>query len=144
MKSRKPEAQLGQEVRRLRLEAGVTLRGLAARLGVSPAHLSDIEHDRRRPSERLLRKIAHELRATGASYEVLHELITGIDPELRDWVARTPGVRKLLLKVRESGHPPHRIIKVIEESIGPGRSRRRPGRSTPKSTTRKPRKPLTP
>ena len=110
---------LGQEIRRLRLQVGTPLRRMAVQLGISAAHLSDIEHDRRRPSEPLLRKIAQELRAVGASYDSLHDLITGIDPELRDWVATTPGVRKLLLRVRDSGKPPHEILDLLERAVGP-------------------------
>lgn len=109
--------QLGQEVRRLRLQAGITLRGLAASLQVSAAHLSDIEHNRRRPSERLLRRIAHELRSVGATFASLEELVTGVDPEVREWVASTPGVRKLLRKVKESGTKPAEIIRVIEKVV---------------------------
>jgi len=110
-------SSLGREIRRLRLQAGITLRGLAAKLQVSAAHLSDIEHDRRRPSEELLRKIAHQLRDVGATFASLELLVTGIDPETRDWVASTPGVRKLLRKMRESGDPPHEILRIIEQAI---------------------------
>ncbi len=69
-------ADLGQELRRLRQEAGLTLRGLAATLGVSAAHLSDIEHNHRRPSDDLLRKIARALRKAGATFASRH----GIGP----------------------------------------------------------------
>jgi transcriptional regulator with XRE-family HTH domain len=117
MKASGSTPELGAEIRRLRLLAASSLRGLAARLEVSAAHLSDIEHDRRRPSEKLLRKIARELKPVGASFESLHELITGIDPETRDWVATTPGVRRLLLKVRESGRSPHKILLLLEETV---------------------------
>jgi transcriptional regulator with XRE-family HTH domain len=57
---------LGGEIRRLRLEAAYTLRGLAAGLEVSAAHMSDIEHNRRRPSEKLLHQIADKLRKSGS------------------------------------------------------------------------------
>ena len=112
------EPQLGREIRRLRLQSAITLRGLAVLLGISAAHLSDIEHDRRRPSEPLLREIAYELRAVGASFESFHELITGVDPETRDWMATTPGVRNLLLKVRESGKDPQEILPILEKTLG--------------------------
>lgn len=108
---------LGSEVRRLRLEAGLTLRGLAGTLRVSAAHLSDIEHDRRRPSEKLLRTIARELEGVGARYEYLEELLTGIDPEMRDWVAATPGVRKLLRTLKESGTKPIEILPILEKAV---------------------------
>jgi transcriptional regulator with XRE-family HTH domain len=109
---------LGQEVRRLRLESGLTLRGLAAKLGVSAAHLSDIEHDRRRPSETLLRSIADELSPIGATFESFEELVTGIDPEMRDWLASTPGVRKLLRRIKDSGKQPTDILRALEKVVG--------------------------
>lgn len=108
---------LGQEIRRLRLKAGLTLRGLARQVGVSAAYLSDIEYDHRRPSDALLRKIANELRDAGATFESLDQLVTGIDSDTREWAAATAGVRKLLRKVRESGAPIELILPVLEEAV---------------------------
>jgi transcriptional regulator with XRE-family HTH domain len=112
------EAHLGQEIRRLRLEAGITLRALATRLEISAAHLSDVEHNRRRPSEKLLRKIAHELRTVGATFESLERLVTGIDPKTREWAASTPGARALLRAVLESGQDPREILQSLERING--------------------------
>jgi transcriptional regulator with XRE-family HTH domain len=106
---------LGQEIRRLRLQADMTLRGLAADLGISAAHLSDIEHNRRRPSQKLLRGIARKLRCVGATFDALDHLRTGIDPETREWAGSTPGVRKLLRAVKDSGSHPHEILRFLEE-----------------------------
>ena len=126
-------SQLGQEIRRLRLQAGITLRGLAARVQVSAAHLSDIEHNRRRPSEKLLMAITNELKHVGATFESFDRLGTGIDPETREWIASTPGVRKLLRAVKESGSQPHEILheilpllqkRVARKKIGKRKSRR--------------------
>lgn len=125
---------LGQEIRRLRMEAGITLRSFAGRLEVSAAHLSDIEHDRRRPSEALLQRIAHELRRYGTTYESLEHLVTGIDAETREWVGSTPGVRKVLRKLRESGRDPLDILRAIEKMVRP------PARSAKMTATKKARK----
>jgi transcriptional regulator with XRE-family HTH domain len=112
---------LGQELRRLRLRAAIPLRGLAGRLNISAAHLSDIEHDRRRPSEQLLRKLASELSGVGANFDSLELLLTGVDPATRDWVASTPGVRALLRKILESGRTPQEIMLVLGQSLRPRR-----------------------
>ena len=112
---------LGEEIRRLRLRAGFTLRGLAANLDVSAAHLSDIEHNRRRPSEKLLRKIAAKLRNVGATYESLEQLLSGIDTKTREWAASTPGVRALLRRLLESDRDPQEIHRALEKLIGPRR-----------------------
>lgn len=107
------------------MASGTSLRGLAIRLGVSAAHLSDIEHGRRRPSETLLRLIAHELRGVGADLDTLEGLVTGVDPDTRDWIASTPGVRKLLRTIQESGTHPADILSALEKVIAPKRTGRR-------------------
>ena len=109
---------LGQEIRRLRLQAGYTLRGLAADLGVSAAHMSDIEHNRRRPSEKLLRKIADKLRKTGATYEALETLLSGIDAKTREWASSTPGARTLLRRLHEANVDPQEINRALEKLLG--------------------------
>jgi transcriptional regulator with XRE-family HTH domain len=116
--------QLGQELRRLRLKAAIPLRGLATTLNISAAHLSDIEHNRRRPSEQLLRKIASELGHVGATFEALELLVTGVDPATRVWVASTPGVRALLRTILESGRSPHEVRGILEKSFGTRRRRK--------------------
>lgn len=109
---------LGQEIRRLRLQAGYTLRGLAADLGVSAAHMSDIEHNRRRPSEKLLRKIADKLRTTGVTYDSLERLLSGIDLKTREWAASTPGARTLLRRLLEADVDPQEIHRALEKVLG--------------------------
>jgi transcriptional regulator with XRE-family HTH domain len=112
---------LGQELRRLRLQASLPLRGFAETLSISAAHLSDIEHDRRRPSEQLLRKIASRLSGVGATFDSLELLVTGVDPATRDWVASTPGVRALLRKIQASGRSPQEVMLLLDRSPRPRR-----------------------
>lgn len=109
------ERTLGQEIRRLRTEAGITLRKFAEKLDISATYQSDIEHDRRRPPEDLLRAIARLLRDVGATYEALERLDTRLDQETRTWANSTPGVREMLRKVRESGRDPRELIRELED-----------------------------
>jgi transcriptional regulator with XRE-family HTH domain len=125
---------LGQELRRLRTEAGFTLRGLAATVEVSAAHLSDIEHNRRRPSDALLRRIARALRSTGATFESLDHLATGMDPGLREWAASTPGVRKLLRTLKQSGRHPLEILPALEKIVARQAARKKPPAPTSRGT----------
>jgi transcriptional regulator with XRE-family HTH domain len=108
---------LGLELRRLREQAGYTLRGLGAKLDVSAAHLSDIEHNHRRPSEQLLRGLAYELRGTGATFTALEVHLTGIDAQTAVWASITPGVRELFRRVRESGLRPTDLLRALERAI---------------------------
>jgi transcriptional regulator with XRE-family HTH domain len=122
---------LGQEIRRRREEAGISLRGLAAKLAISPAHLSDIEHNRRRPSEKLLQKIAHELRSVGTTFASLEILVTGLDRETREWAATTPGARAVLRRVLESGRSPSEVLRALDKTWG----RKRSGQSRKSGST---------
>ena len=109
---------LSLEIRRLREQSGLTLRGLGAQVGVSASHLSDIEHNRRRPSEKLLRALAHELRASGATFDGLEEHLTGIDAKTLAWASITPGVRMLFRAARESGLRPLVLLHALRRAIG--------------------------
>jgi transcriptional regulator with XRE-family HTH domain len=112
-----PAPTLGREIRRLRTSAGTTLRGLARAVGVSAPHLSDIEHDRRRPSKELLEKIVGELQSAGATHAGLDRLDTRFERDLQEWAAATPEVRLLLRKVKESGLPVGEVIKLLERRL---------------------------
>ena len=111
---------LGREIRRLRTAAGTTLRGFARSVGVSAPHLSDIEHDRRRPSKELLKRIVGELQGVGATHAGLDRLDTRFESDLQEWAAATPEVRVLLRKVKESGLTVSEIIRLLERKLQVG------------------------
>jgi transcriptional regulator with XRE-family HTH domain len=108
---------LGQEIQRLRLEAGITLRKLAELVDVSPAYVSDIEHDRRRPSADVLKRIANELKQVGATYERLDRLNSRLDPDLQKWVSLTPAVRQMLREVKNSGRDPLDVVRQLQGTV---------------------------
>src|SRR5690349_19692820 len=108
---------LGHEIRRLRTDAGTTLRGLARTVGVSAPHLSDIERDRRRPSKPLLKKLVVELKPAGASYADLDRLDTRLEVDLQEWTAANPEVRMLLRRVKESGRPVAEVLAKLERFL---------------------------
>lgn len=56
-----PEKKLGEMIRESRVAKGLALRELARRVERAPSYLNDIEHDRRVPSESVLRQICQEL-----------------------------------------------------------------------------------
>ena len=108
---------LGNEIRRLRLEADFTLREFARKLGISAAHQSDIEHGRRMPSEKVLRDTASALAHVGASYEALKELDARLGSELEEWVRKNPGVRQMLRTAKSSGKPVHELLRDFKEML---------------------------
>ncbi len=116
MSRTKPEQSLGSEIGALRTKAGLTLREFARRIGISAAHQSDIEHDRRRPGPEVLLRIVSELSGVGASLDVLERLNTQLDPETRRWLAETPAARQMLRAVRESNRDPREILRTLEQA----------------------------
>src|SRR5258708_33938598 len=95
---------LGDEIRRFRLKSGITLRKFALKAGISAAHLSDIEHNRGRPSAEALARIAAELRHVGVTYPALARLMPPLGPQMPEWVAATAEVRQMA----RAGRAPNR------------------------------------
>ena len=114
----------GLEIRCLRMKSDYTLRAFANKLGISAAYQSDIEHDRRRPPEKLLRRMADALQHVGATYEALESLDTRLDPDIRLWANSTPGVREMLREIRESGHDPREVLRELEDAAMKRRKRK--------------------
>lgn len=86
---------LGQAVRFLRDAKGLTLRGLADKVGVSAPFLSDIEHDRRSTN-----KLAELADALDATEDDLSKFRLGAD--LKDWLGQNPALIQLLREMKAS------------------------------------------
>ena len=112
---------LGDEIRRLRLKADITLRAFAQQLGHTAAHQSDIEHGRRMPSERVLRRIAEGLAPVGATYEGFRELDSRLEPELEQLVKNNPEARALLRatdeRAKTSGKSVREILRELQRKL---------------------------
>lgn len=68
---------LGEEIARLRRTAGITLTDLAVRTGLSKQALMDIELDRERPPEFVLKRIAEHIEHVGGTHEYLMRIAEG-------------------------------------------------------------------
>lgn len=108
-----PEA-LGHAIRRLRLQAGYTLRGFAEEIGISAAHQSDIEHGRRAPSEKVLLETAKKLASVGATYESLRALDSRLGADLEKWVQSTPEAGQMLREMRSSNRSPADVLRELK------------------------------
>lgn len=105
---------IGQRLRRLRLERGLSQRDLAEP-GVSYAYISRIEADARRPSLKALRILARRLRVSPEYLE------TGL--ELRDLDDRELRLAQAELDVQlghELDRPAELFAGVLEEATGAG------------------------
>jgi transcriptional regulator with XRE-family HTH domain len=108
---------LGQEILRYRQKAELTLRAMAKKAKISPAHQSDIEHGRRLPSDDLLKRIAEILGNVGATYEDFKKLDTRIDPELSDWISKHPEASQMLREIRASKESPKEVLERLKEIL---------------------------
>lgn len=116
--------ELGSEIRRLRLEADITLRKFAKTVSVTAAHMSDIEHGRRLPSQDLLGRIAKALSSVGTTLEDLQRLDARLGKDLEDWVQLNPDAKQLLREVRSSGKPVSEILDELRKSLESDKPRR--------------------
>ena len=108
------EESIGQRLRRLRLERGLSQRDLASP-GVSYAYISRIEAGARRPSVKALRMLAPKL---GVSVEYLE---TG--SEIRDVEARELRLADAELELRltdDTTAAEQTLLDVIEEAVRSG------------------------
>lgn len=101
-------ATLGEAIRYLRLQRGLSLRELARRVGISAPFLSDIERGRRTTEK--LDAIASEL---GVDAEVLRSLDTRLSSRVREWAANTPGVTRLLEEFAEAGATAYQLRDAL-------------------------------
>jgi transcriptional regulator with XRE-family HTH domain len=93
---------LGKRLRELREKNRISLRSLAARVRITAPYLSDIELDRRHPSDRVLADLA---RALHASVEDLRQhdpksLLSEIQRRIADDANYGIALRRLLSRFR--------------------------------------------
>lgn len=89
---------LGKRIRDRRQELNFTVRGFAARIGVQPPFVTDIEADRRRPSPEVFDRIANVL---AIPLDELQALDPRITPEVKEWMDEEPRVSSLLRRLRD-------------------------------------------
>jgi transcriptional regulator with XRE-family HTH domain len=104
---------LGDVLRQARLDKDLGLRELARHLDKSPSYISDIENDRRVPSEEVLAALAKLL---GLDFEQLMALAGRLGAETRRLVERSPEAVALFRKI-SSLRPDQlrRITQTVDE-----------------------------
>lgn len=95
------DLKFGKYIAKKRTDLGITLRGLADKLEITPAYLSDIEKGRRNPPEKpLLEKMAAELMIIGDAKDLLFDLAgegrNEVAPDLPDYIMASDVVRAAL------------------------------------------------
>lgn len=81
MRRKQPSrADLGQAVRNLRHQRGLTIEALAASAGIHPTYLSGIERGRHNPSWERLCDLAAALGVRPSDIDLAAEAIAGLPP----------------------------------------------------------------
>jgi len=104
---------LGQVIRDARVAAGQSLREFARTLVITPSYQSDIENDRRIPSEDVLKKIAGLLRL---DFEELMALGGRFGEDAERYLRRHPTAGALFRKLSETNAPEDVLRKMLREA----------------------------
>jgi transcriptional regulator with XRE-family HTH domain len=108
-----PQKTLGEVIREARVAAGGSLREFARKLEITPSYQSDIENDRRIPSEEVLKKIAGLLRL---KYEDLMALGGRFGEDAERYMRRNPTAGALFRKLSEANAPEDVLRKMLKQA----------------------------
>ncbi|MGE4274073.1 MAG: helix-turn-helix domain-containing protein [Desulfitobacterium sp.] len=101
---------IGEKLKKLRNDKGLTLRELSEITGVSISFISDIENNRRNPSVEYLQKLAHGLDVPTA--DLLLEANYVLTPiNIGATTTRARGYRRLPTEVRETSTRRYDVTK---------------------------------
>ena len=107
---------MGEYLRKRREElrsrdANYSLRGVAARIGVQPSHLSKIERDVEAPSEKTVVALARELEEDP---DVLLALAGKVSRDLREIILKRPKLfARLIREIKDM--PDHAVLRLVRE-----------------------------
>jgi transcriptional regulator with XRE-family HTH domain len=113
-----PQKTLGSTIRLLREKADYGLREFAGLVGISAAYQSDIEYDRRVPTDDVLGKITKGLRRrVEVTFDELRALSPRLDPDVRDLLQQSPEVNQLLREMKQTGQPIGDVIRDLQQHL---------------------------
>jgi len=102
---------LGDEIREARVRAGKRLRPFAEELQLAPSYLSDIENDRRVPSEEVMKRIASKL---GLDFGDLMALAGRFGEEAERYIKKNPAAGVLFRRISQSNLREEQLKKLLE------------------------------
>ena len=103
---------LGEVVRDARVVASLSLRDVAKKLDLAASYLSDIENDRRVPSEEVTRSLADFL---GLNFDDLMALAGRFGQDAERYLKRTPTAGMLFRKISEYKLPDEDLKKLLDD-----------------------------
>ena len=113
MANKSREKSLGEVIRDARVGTGRSLREFARSLEITPSYQSDIENDRRVPSEEVLKKMADLL---ALDFKDLMALAGRFGKEAERYLRRRPTAGALFRKLSEADAPEEVLRKLLREA----------------------------
>jgi transcriptional regulator with XRE-family HTH domain len=105
-------ASLGEQLRAARLAKGLGLRELARVVDKAASYVSDIEYDRRVPSETVLRELCEAL---DLDAETMLAAAGRLGEDADRYLRREPAARMLLRRAQESNLSDNQLRELIAE-----------------------------
>lgn len=102
---------LGDEIREARIKAGKRLRPFAEELDLAPSYVSDIENDRRVPSEEVMKRIASKL---GLDFDHLMALAGRFGEEAERYIKKNPAAGVLFRRISQGNLREEQLRKLLE------------------------------
>ena len=119
------KGDFGKFIEQKRKSLGITLRGLAAEIGIVPAFMSDIEKGHRYPpNKEKLYQLASVLRLSEEETNTMFDLAAGerdnaVSPDLPEYIMSNEKVRAALRLARDSENSEaiwQKVIDMLEEN----------------------------
>lgn len=104
---------LGDIIREARMKAGIRLRALAFDLSLTPSYVSDIENNRRVPSEEVLQSIAEKLKL---DFDHLMALAGRFGESAERYMKRHPTAGVLFRRISESNLREEDLHRLLDEA----------------------------
>ena len=101
---------IGQNVRKLRQDLGLSLKGLADKAGLHYSYLSHLETGKSKPRETTIAKLCDAFSSAGVPMDVLAETFLGTLQAAND---AKPDVQDLQTLAQRAAKPPFRITLAL-------------------------------
>lgn len=102
----------GETIRDARLKRELSLRETARELGIAPSYLSDIENDRRIPSEEITRQLAQLLRL---KFDDLMARAGRFGEEAERYLRKNPTAGVLFRKLTQGRYAEEELQRLLDE-----------------------------
>lgn len=104
---------LGEVIHDARTKLGLSLRDITKKLNITPSYLSDIENDRRIPSEEVLKKLASLL---DLEHDDLMARAGRFGDDAVRYMMKTPATGVLLRRLAQEQASPETVQELIKQA----------------------------